>query len=321
MHILIGPNGAGYEKSIPELSALYPDATFTWCQEWAHLAEAIAGAEAYFGWLTPEAWAAAKALRWVQASSTGVDGFLKLPGFGDSDVILTNARGTHAAPLAEHALAMIFAFTRGIKTYVLHQQAHRWSREVRASGALVELTGSTLGIVGFGSVGQALAKRAAAFGMHIHAVDLLSQDPVDYVERTGAEDDLDALLAASDYVVITVPLTAKTRGMISAARLARMKPSAILVGISRGGVIDEPALIAALHEGRIAAAALDVFEEEPLPTDSPLWDMDNVLITPHAAGGSQYEASTICDIFKENVGRYLRGEFPLQNQVDKDLGF
>jgi phosphoglycerate dehydrogenase-like enzyme len=317
---LIGPNGFGLEQVIPELSAQHPEATFAYCNDHTRLLDEIASAEVYFGWLSPDLLAAAPKLRWVQSPSTGVDGFLKLPSMRENDIILTSARGTHAACLAEHALAMIFAFTRGIKAFARHQQDRRWvSRELR--NTLVELTGSTIGIVGFGTVGQALAKRAQAFDTRILAVDVLPREKPDYVEQLGGLEALDDLLAASDYVVITVPYTAHTHGMIGAEQLSRMKPTAILVGISRGGVIDEAALISALNAGQIAAAALDVFEKEPLASDSPLWDMENVLLTPHAAGGSQFESETIRSIFKENVGRYLRGEFPLRNQIDKQLGF
>jgi phosphoglycerate dehydrogenase-like enzyme len=320
MRILIGPNGFGLEQVIPELSARHPDVTFAYCDDHARLIDEIGNAEVYFGWLSNETLAAATQLRWVQSPSTGVDGFLKLPALRDSEIILTSARGTHAACLAEHALAMIFAFTRGIKAFSHHQRERRW--EARAlRNTLVELTGSTLGIVGFGTVGQALAKRAQAFDMRIRAVDVLPREKPDYVEQLDGLDALDELLAVSDYVVITAPYTPETRGMIGTAQLARMKPNAILIGISRGGVIDEAALISALNAGQIAAAAMDVFEQEPLSADSPLWDMDNVLITPHAAGGSQFESATIRGIFVENVDRYLRGEFPLRNQIDKQLGF
>jgi phosphoglycerate dehydrogenase-like enzyme len=215
---------------------------------------------------------------------------------------------------------MILAFTRGIRAFIHHQDQHSWSnRQVR--GSLVELTNSTLGIVGFGSVGRALAKRAQAFGMRILAVDVYPTGKPEYVERLTGTDGLPELLSDSDYVVTTVPLVAATRHMIGAAEIARMKPTAILVGISRGGVIDEDALVEALQTGRLKAAALDVFEAEPLPADSPLWDIDNLLITPHAAGGSQYEAAHVREIFLENVDRFLAEDFPLRNQIDKIQGF
>jgi phosphoglycerate dehydrogenase-like enzyme len=320
MRILIGPNSYGLEEVIPELAARYPEVDFAFCEDRSNLNDEIADAEVYMGWLGRETFLAAKKLAWIQSPSTGIDGFLRIPELREGDVLLTSARGTHAACLAEHTLAMIFAFTRGLIDFVHLQDEHAWgSRELRNS--LVELRGSTLGIVGFGTVGRALAKRAQAFEMRIIAVDVYPGEQPDYVDQLDGAGGLDGLCMASDYVVITVPLAETTRGLFGADQLALMKPSAMVVGISRGGVIDEPALIAALQEGKIAAAALDVFETEPLPEASPLWDMENVFITPHAAGGSQYEAETIREIFVENVERYLNDDLPLRNQIDKQQGF
>ena len=320
MHILIGPNNHDLQQIIPELNRRHPDVTITTCDDRSRLSSEIADADVYFGWLSREDFLAAKHLRWIQSPSTGVDGFVRFPELRDSDVILTNARGVHAACLAEHAFAMIFGFTRGMKALLEHQQRHQWAtRELR--NGLVELTGSTMGIVGFGTVGHAIAERARAFGMRVIAVDILPAEKPDQGTQVGGEGDLDALLRESDYVVITVPYTERTRGMIGAAQLAQMKPSAILVGVSRGGIIDEAALVDALTTGRLAAAALDVFDREPLPEDSPLWDIDNLIVTPHAAGGSQFEAPAIRAIFLENVDRFVRGDLPLRNQVGKQRGF
>ena len=185
----------------------------------------------------------------------------------------------------------------------------------------VELTGSIVGIVGFGAIGYALAVRALAFGMQVVAVDVHPQhEPADVTWLRGL-DGLSDLLCISDYVVVTVPYTDQTSHMIGVSQLALMKPTAMLVGMSRGGVIDQAALAQALRARRLAAAALDVFEPEPLPADSALWDLENLLITPHIAGGTQYEAQHIIGIFRENLGRFLRGELPLRNQVDKTLGY
>jgi D-2-hydroxyacid dehydrogenase (NADP+) len=186
---------------------------------------------------------------------------------------------------------------------------------------MVELTDSTMGIVGFGTVGRALAKRAQAFDIRVIAVDLYPIDKTDDVDALWGLDRLGDLLCESDYVVVTVPYTPQTQGMIGAEQLALMKPSAVLIGISRGGIIDQEALAQALRENRLAAAALDVFKPEPLPADSELWDLDNLLITPHVAGGTQLEAQHILDIWCENLNRFLSGGFPLRNQIDKQRGF
>jgi phosphoglycerate dehydrogenase-like enzyme len=320
MRVLIGPNRMDLDQVVDELAPLYPELEFECCVNGEDLARAVADAEIYLGWLRRPEFLAARSLRWIQSPSSGVDMFLRIPELREGEVLLTSARGTHGACLAESALAMILAFTRRIKDFIPAQQAHRWTnRELRPG--MVELTGSTMGIVGLGAVGRALARRAAAFDMRILAVDMFPGERPACVERLEGLDGLAALLRESDYVVVTVPLTEQSRGMLGAREIALLKPSAILVGISRGGVIDESALLCALQEGRIKGAALDVFECEPLPEDSPLWDVDNLLITPHAAGGTQFEGATVRQIFAENVGRFLRGEFPLRNQVDKQRGF
>ncbi len=186
---------------------------------------------------------------------------------------------------------------------------------------LLELTDLKMGIIGLGSIGKALAKRAYAFDMHVTAVDMFPNNKPDYVHELWGLDRQNELLAESDIVVVTIPWTAEVQGMIGAEQIALMKPSAMLVGISRGGIIDQKALAAALREKRIACAALDVFEPEPLPADSELWDIENLLIAPHIAGGTQYEGKYLLEIFGENLAKFVAGEFPLRNQINKQLGF
>jgi phosphoglycerate dehydrogenase-like enzyme len=320
MKVLIGPNPMGLEKALSELEDEFSQVAFVYCAERDTLGEAIADADIYMGWLNRDVYLAAKQLKWVQSPSSGTNYYLAIPEFLESDVLLTSASGTHGACLAESVMGMILAHTRGIKDCILAQQEHAWAiRTIRPR--LVELTGSTMGIVGFGTVGRATAKRAQAFDMRIVAVDLYPGDKPDYVSALRGLDYLGDLLRESDYVVVTVPYTPQTVGMIGADRIALMKPSAMLVGVSRGGIIDQEALAAALREGRLAAAALDVFKPEPLPEDSELWDLENLLITPHTAGGTQFEGQYILGIFRENLGRFLGGDLPLRNQVDKQRGF
>ncbi len=320
MKVLIGSNPAELEKAIPDLSAAYPDITFVHAATQPDIIAQIADAEVYLGWLNREMFLAARQLRWVQAPSSGINHYLDIPELAASDVLLTSASGTHAAALAESTLAMILAFTRQIKTFVRQQAHHLWTKEV-SRPRMRELTGSVLGIVGFGAVGRALAQRAAAFEMQVLAVDVAPVNQPDCVQALWSSERLPDLLRQSDYVVITVPYTPATDGMIGAAQIAQMKPGAILVGISRGRIIDEGALIAALRDGPLSAAALDVFAEEPLPADSPLWDIENLLITPHAAGGTQFEREYILEIFRDNLERFVQGVTPLRNQVDRQRGF
>jgi D-2-hydroxyacid dehydrogenase (NADP+) len=310
MKVLIGPNGMGLERGLAELQARYDHVTFEHCADRAALASAIADAEVYVGWLDGETFSQAKRLKWIQSPSSGVNHYLAVPELVKGDVLLTSASGTHAACLAESTFGMIFAFTRGIRDAVRYQGQHEWAiRTIRPK--LVELTGSTMGIVGLGSVGCAVAERAQAFGMRVIAVDVYTEHKPDCVSELSQVDRLGELLRGSDYVVVTVPYTAETEGLIGAEELALMKPSAMIVGISRGGIIDQGAL----------AEALDVTRPEPLPADSALWDVENLLITPHVAGGTQFEGEHVLEILTENLARFLRGDLPLRNQVDKERGF
>lgn len=320
MKVLIGTNPMGLEKAIPELQAQYPEVTFEHVAQREDTLEMIADADVYVGWMNKEVCLAAKQLKWVQSPSSGIDYYLAIPEFKESDTLLTSASGTHGACLAESALGMILAYTRGIRDSILAQPRHEWAiRSIRPK--LVELTGTTLGIVGFGRVGRALAERAQVFGLRILAVDMFPTNKPAYVEALWDLDGLDELLAQSDYVVVTVPRTPETMNMIGAEQMETMKSTAILVGISRGGIINQEAMAEALREGKIGAAAVDVTYPEPLPEDSELWDLENLLITPHIAGGTQHEGQYVLEIFEENLAKFLKGEFPLRNQVDKERGF
>lgn len=320
MKALIGPNLMGLEEGIPDMEKEFPDVTFVYCPDRGDaLVAEIADADVYMGHVSPELVQAAKSLKWIQSPSSGVDHFLVVPELATGDILLTSASGTHAICLAESVMGMILAFTRGVRDCVLDQEKRAWDKNVRAK--LVELTGSTMGIIGLGRAGRALAKRAHAFDMRVIAVDMYTDDKPDCVEALWSMDRLDDLLCESDYVVVTVPRTPQTLGMLGAAQIALMKPTAMLVGISRGGIIDQDAMAAALREGRLAAAASDVFVPEPLPEDSDLWGLENLLIMPHIAGGTQLEGKYVLEIFRENLGRLLRGALPLRNQVDKERGF
>lgn len=320
MKVLVGPNPMGLEGALPKFRQDYPQAEFVHCGDQKALAAALADADVYMGWINRDLFLAARNLKWIQSPSTGVNYYVAIPELVAGDVLLTSARGTHGACLAESVLGMILTFTRGIRDAILRQQQRAWAvREIRPR--LVELTGSTVGIVGLGTIGRSLAKRLQAFDVRTIAVDLYPGERGDAVSELWGLDRLDDLLRQSDYVVVTVPYTPQTHGMIGAAQIALMKPTAMLIGISRGGIIDQDALAQALREKRLAAAALDVCEPEPLPADSELWGLDNLLITPHVAGGTQFEAQHILDIFYDNMGRFLRGERPLRNQVDKQRGF
>jgi phosphoglycerate dehydrogenase-like enzyme len=305
---------------IPDLKLKFPDVDFQYCADRGQVQDLVGDADVYVGGINGDIFAAAKNVKWIQSSSTGINPYLAIPELVESDVLLTSARGAHSVCLAESVMAMILAQTRGIVDCMRLVTERKWSgRGIRSN--LVELRGTTMGIIGFGSVGRALAKRAQAFDMQIVAVDIFADDKPDYVAELWSLDRLNDLLEASDYVVITVPYTPETDGMIGAKQFALMKKSAMLVLISRGGIVDQVALAEALREGQIARAAIDVAVPEPLPPESELWDLENLLITFHVAGGSQYESQYFYDLFAENLGRFMRGELPLRNQIDKKQGF
>ena len=310
----------GLEKALPDLKKQYPSVDFVHCPNQDDLMAAIADAEIYVGWLSQDLFMAAKKLKWIQSPRSGIDYYLRIAELKDGPVLLSSASGTHATPLAESAFAMILSFTRGIRESVMDQPKHIWrTRELRSKCTVV--SGTTMGIVGLGKIGRAIAKRAKAFEMKVIAVDVYTANKPDFADELWALDRLPDLLKQSDVVVCTVPGTPTSKGMIGAKEIAMMKPTAMLLAISRGGVVDQDALIAAMKSNTIAAAAVDVSVPEPLPADSALWDLPNVLITPHISGGTQYESQYVIEILSENLGKYLRNELPLRNQVDKTMGF
>jgi phosphoglycerate dehydrogenase-like enzyme len=288
---------------------------------------AIRGAEVYLGFGLPrrllqEALSdRPPALRWVHTGTAGV-GSLLHPELNEAGITLTNSAGVHAEPMAETVMAMLLHFARGIDFAAAAQAARRWHPEPfeQAPPLVREIAGSTLGIVGLGGIGRAVAWRAQALGMHVLAVRRGSRSAPAGIELLRGDGALDALLGRADHLVLTAPSTAETRGMIDAAALARMRPGAVLVNVARGDLVDEAALCEALSAGRLRAAALDVFSEEPLPPASPLWSLPNVLLLPHVSGTSSRFWRRQNDLILDNIRRYLAGE-PLRNTVDTTRGY
>ncbi|MGI8578142.1 MAG: D-2-hydroxyacid dehydrogenase [Nocardioidaceae bacterium] len=255
-------------------------------------------------------------LRWVQATAGGAGEQVRAAGLtGDelSRVLITRAGGVHAGPLAEFALLGLLAFTKGLPRLLADKQARRWDHY-----PVGELAGATVLIVGLGSIGTEVARLAKAFGMRVLAVNRTGRTDSPYVDETRPARFLADLLPVAHGVVLTLPLTEETRGLIDAAAISRMHTGAVLVDVGRGGVVDEPALVRALQQGRLAGAALDVFATEPLPPDSPLWELPNVLVSPHTAGLSVRENERIVALFTENLRRYLAGG-ELLSRVDPAL--
>lgn len=261
----------------------------------------------------------ARNLRWVQQWGAGADWLLRCPEAIGLDFVLTNASGVHPIPISEHILAFLLAFARGIHRAVRAQARHEWIPQDQQEG-LFELAGKTMVLVGVGAIGERTATVATALGMRVLGVRRDPSVSAPDVEAMFGPDQLLDLLPEADFVVLTAPLTSETQGMIGERELRTMKPTAYLVNIGRGGTVQESALILALQEGWIAGAGLDVFETEPLPEDSPLWEMEKVIITSHYAGSTPHYHERAMAIFLDNLRRYRAGE-PLRNVVDKKIGY
>jgi phosphoglycerate dehydrogenase-like enzyme len=276
----------------------------------------IADADAFFGTITPGMLAAARRLRWIQTPMAGLERYF-FPALIDHPVQVTNMRGIFADMIPDHVLCYILCFARDMHTLIRRQLERRWAhQEVK----VVHLPGSTLGIVGLGGIGYGVAQRAAPHGMRIIAVDPRRKDRPPEVAALWKPDRLDDLLAQSDFVAVCAPETPETRGLFDATKFAKMKPTAFFINVGRGRVVKLDAITQALQQKQIAGAALDVFEQEPLPPDHPLWGMDNVIITPHTAGVSAHGEDRRLEVLAENLRRFVAGE-PLTNVVDKRGGY
>jgi D-2-hydroxyacid dehydrogenase (NADP+) len=261
----------------------------------------------------------AKKLGWIHTHYAGVERFL-FPEFVASEVLLTSSRGIHGTCASDHVMAFILAFNRGLNLFMRFQSERKWMHKEAMVFPLDELEGKTIGIIGLGSIGKETARKARAFGMHVIGLSRTRPEKFGYLDEFMTPANLSRLLQKSDFVVLCLPLTHETEGMIGEEQLSQMKPEAILINVSRGRLIRENALVKALKEGRIAGAGLDVVETEPLPTDSELWSLQNVVITPHVAWQTPHEWTRVIDIFCENLRRYSSGR-PLINQVDKKSNY
>jgi phosphoglycerate dehydrogenase-like enzyme len=260
-------------------------------------------------------WPKAVRLRWVQAANVGVDGML-FPALVESDVILTNAGGAADRPIAESVVGFIVAMAKGFPRMFRDQGAHVWGEYDTEL-----IAGRRLLVVGPGPIGREIARACVrGLGMRAEAVGRTAREDDADFERVRGVDDLHAASAEADVVVDALPLTPQTHRLIDGDVFASMKPTARFVNIGRGGTVDELALIAALRDGRLAGAALDVFDEEPLPDESPLWDLPNVIISPHTSGNVADWQADFAAVFYDNVERWIAGR-PLRNVVDKRLGF
>lgn len=282
-------------------------------------AEAIALAkdvEIVIGFFKPPVCAAAPNLKWVQSFSAGMDNFL-FPEIVERDIVISNAAGLHAIQGGEHAWAMLLALARGLRPAVEQMHKRKWG-----GVNVVEISGGTLCVVGLGGFGMEMVKRAQGYGMTVLGLDPVRKEKPEGVDemRSPTRENLHDMLRRSDAVLIACPRTKETYHLFSDAEFQIMKPTAYLVNVTRGGIVDEPALANALKNGHIAGAALDVCEEEPLPENSPLWDAPNLILTPHRAGASQHRPRRLFEFFLNNFERYITGK-PVLNVVDKVKGY
>jgi phosphoglycerate dehydrogenase-like enzyme len=279
--------------------------------------------------------AAASHLRWIQMHTAGIDHAVDQPIMKAQDVEVTNASGVHAAQTSEYCLLMMMAFAYKLPQLLALQAKPEWPRRSHELFAPHHLRGQTLGIVGYGAIGRELARLADALGMTVLAIKRNVMHPADFdsyrIPGTGDPEGelplriyppeaIGSMAREVDFLVVVAPLTATSRALVNADVLAAMKKTAVLINVARGAVVDEAALISALAAGQIGGAALDVFEEEPLPLTSPLWNLSNVILTPHVAGNSAQYHDKCADVFIENLTRYLENR-PLLNKVQRELGY
>lgn len=281
-----------------------------------HLETLIPETDVLIAWnLPPEQLPKAKRLKWLHLGLVGVEE-LMYPELLNSDIRLTNSMGYHQIPVAEHVFALILSFTRSIHISLRNHFERRWNRRP-AAYHVYELNGKTLGVVGLGKIGRTVARLGRAFGMRVVGYDIAEVEE-EAVDKFYHENELPKLLEVSDFVVLCLPYTSKTAGIIGLDEIRLMKPTAYLVNVGRGRLVNEPVLVEALSKGWIAGAGLDVFETEPLPPVSPLFNLGNVVITPHIAGATPKYWEQLGVIFAENLKKFLAGE-KMPTELDKTL--
>src|ERR1700686_1158936 len=284
--------------------------------------EEIVNAEIAIAWsIKPEQIAAAKKLRWIHSPAAAVHQ-LMFPELIHSEIVLTNAREVHGPVVAEHVIALVFALAKKIPASVRLEQKHIWGQQILWDEVprIREVAGATLGIIGLGSIGRPTVKNAKAMGMRVIAAREHPEKGSEGADVVIGMTQVHELFTEADYIVLAAPVTDSTRSIANAERLALMKPDACLINVGRGPLVDEAALASALREKKIGGAALDVFPKEPLAADSPLWDVPNLLITPHTAALTEKLWERHYALFSENLRRYLNGG-ALLAVVHKDKGY
>jgi phosphoglycerate dehydrogenase-like enzyme len=300
----------------------FPQVTVVHLHDYKRVDEEIVDAEIAISWsIRPEQIPAAKKLRWIHSPAAAVHQ-LMFPELVNSDIILTNAREVHGPVVAEHVIALIFALAKKIPDSVRLQEKHVWGQQILwdAQPRVREVAGSTVGMVGLGSIGRPVVKSAKALGMRVIAVREHPEKGSEGADVVFGPAQIGEVFRQADYIVLAAPVTAGTKAIANVERLALMKPDSCLINVGRGPLVDESALANALREKKIGGAALDVFPKEPLAADSPLWDVPNLLITPHTAALTDKLWERHYRLFAENLRRYLNGQ-QLLSVVDKWKGY
>jgi phosphoglycerate dehydrogenase-like enzyme len=277
-------------------------------------------ADAVLGFCSPEVLAAGPNIRWIQSYSAGVERCVAIPAVRERDILLTNMQRVAGPVMAEHVIAMMLAYARGLHFYIPERMAGRWTREMPLPGQLLTLEGKTVLVVGLGGIGVEVAKRAHALGMRVVATRASGREGPAFVSYVGLPDELHKLAGEADFIVNTAPLTPATTGLFDAKFFAAAKAGAFFVNVGRGQSVVQPDLITALRSGRLAGAGLDVTDPEPLPASNPLWQMQNVILTPHISAGSDLGDELRFAIGIENLRRYVAGERML-SVVDLTKGY
>jgi phosphoglycerate dehydrogenase-like enzyme len=309
-------------EGVERLRQRFPEITFIHATDDEARARGLRECEVAYTWiLSADDVAAARNLQWVHTSAVAVE-TLALPQLFARDIIVSNSRGVQATPIAEHVFAVMLALAKQLPFILEHQRTRQWAQnEVLGERLPWLLDRRTLGLIGVGTIGSEIALRADAFGMHVMGLRRrLGNDQVPGVHEMLPSTELDALLARSDVLVIAAPLTPDTLSMIGAPQLARMKRGALLINVGRARIVDHVALTEALHSRHLGGASLDVFHQEPLPADDPLWSAPNVILTPHTSGFRQGHWDEVIDLFADNIDRFRRGE-PVRFRVEPALGY
>lgn len=308
-------------SEVGRLAQLLPADEIVDAREPAERRAAFADAEVLFATkISVDEFAIAKRVRWMHSSAVGVDPLLRGPVI-ESPVLVTNSRGVHSDAIAEHAISLVLGLRRQLHTAIQRQVAREWAQVELHGPVTPPLSETRLLVIGLGSIGSRVAVLAAGLGMRVTGIRRRVTEPLPMgVSEVAGLERLVPELGAADVVVLALPRTEDTRALIGSAELAAMKPSGLLVNVARGKLVDETALVEALERGQIAGAGLDAFQQEPLPSDHPLWRAKNALITPHTASFAGDYWRPVVDLFLDNLARFKRGE-PLLNVVDKTRGY